>query len=305
VPPEIPMISISEIYKDFGNVIALDGFSLEVEPGIFGLIGPNGAGKTTLIRILLGLIKPDVGKAQIFGLNVAENSLGIRRRIGILHEKPAFPKNMKVLDYLRKVAMIYDSEKSANKMLELVELSYASKRKIGHLSAGMHQRLGIAQALIGNPELVLLDEPTSNLDVTGRDAIIRLIVSLHNELEISFFISSHILSELERACHNIAFVKAGRVVERGTVLEIIEKHTEGWFRIITSDSVAIFQAIEGISGLADASISGANAIIVKLDLDRLKDIQSKIVKISQSLGVKVYAIEKALSLEDAYRGIMK
>lgn len=305
MPSEIPLISVSEIYKDFGNVVALDGFSLEVEPGIFGLIGPNGAGKTTLIRILLGLIKPDVGKAQIFGFNVRDNSLSIRRRVGVLHEKPAFPKNMKALDYLEKVAMIYDSEKSAEEMLELVELSYASDRKIGHLSAGMHQRLGIAQALIGNPELVILDEPTSNLDVTGRDVIIRLIVNLHNELDVSFFISSHILSELERACHSVAFVKNGRVIEQGTALDVIERHTEGLFKIITSDSIALFQALEEISGLSEASISGANAITVKLEPNQLKEIQSEIERIAKSLEVRVYAIEKALTLEDAYRGIMK
>ena len=305
MPSEIPLISVSEIYKDFGNVVALDGFSLEVEPGIFGLIGPNGAGKTTLIRILLGLIKPDVGKAQIFGFNVRDNSLSIRRRVGVLHEKPAFPKNMKALDYVEKVAMIYDSEKSAEEMLELVELSYASDRKIGHLSAGMHQRLGIAQALIGNPELVILDEPTSNLDVTGRDVIIRLIVNLHNELDVSFFISSHILSELERACHSVAFVKNGRVIEQGTALDVIERHTEGLFKIITSDSIALFQALEEISGLSEASISGANAITVKLEPNQLKEIQSEIERIAKSLEVRVYAIEKALTLEDAYRGIMK
>jgi ABC-type multidrug transport system ATPase subunit len=298
------MISVSKLYKDFKMVRALDGLSLNVERGIFGLIGPNGAGKTTLIRILVGLLRPDSGKGQVFGFDIKSGSVSIRRRIGILHEKPAFPGNMEVQDYLKKVAMIYNSTKTSEEMLSIVSLSDAEHRKIGDLSAGMLQRLGIAQALIGQPDLVILDEPTSNLDVNGRDDIVSLIVELHNELDVSFFISSHILSELERACHQVAFIKAGRIVERGSVLDIINAYTKEMFIIITSDSKSLFSAVSNIKGISQPRITGANAITIRIEKRSIEDIRSEIEKVADSLGARIYAIEKAATLENAYRGIM-
>ena len=285
-------------------VRALDGLSLNVERGIFGLIGPNGAGKTTLIRILVGLLRPDAGKGQVFGFDIKSDSVSIRRRIGILHEKPAFPGNMEVQNYLKKVAMIYNSTKTSEEMLSIVSLSDAEHRKIGDLSAGMLQRLGIAQALIGQPDLVILDEPTSNLDVNGRDDIVSLIVELHNELDVSFFISSHILSELERACHQVAFIKSGRIVKRGSVLDIIDEYTKEMFRIITSDSKSLFTAISNVKGISQSRITGANAITIHIEERSIEDIRSEVEKVADSLGIKIYAIEKASTLENAYRRIM-
>ncbi|MHA2263756.1 MAG: ABC transporter ATP-binding protein, partial [Candidatus Thorarchaeota archaeon] len=159
------VISASGLTKFFGTVLALDNFDLEVQPGIFGLIGPNGSGKTTLVRLLLDLIKPQLGSGRILGFDIQEDSLSLRRRIGILHEKVSFPKSMTVFRYLETVRKIYESDASSNDMLSKVGLRNVADRKIGNLSAGMSQRLGIAQALIGQPELVILDEPTSNLDV--------------------------------------------------------------------------------------------------------------------------------------------
>jgi len=298
------MISVSKLYKDFKMVRALDGLSLDVDRGIFGLIGPNGAGKTTLIRILVGLLRPDSGKGQVFGFNIKSDSVSIRRRIGILHEKPAFPGNMEVQDYLKKVAMIYNSNKTSEEILSIVSLSDAEHRKIGDLSAGMLQRLGIAQALIGQPDLVILDEPTSNLDVSGRDDIVSLIVELYNEFDVSFFISSHVLSELERACHQVAFIKAGRIVELGSVLDIIDAYTKEVFKIITSDSKSLFSAISNVKGISQPRITGANAITIRIEERSIEDIRSEIEKIAYSMGVQIYAIEKAATLENAYRGIM-
>ena len=285
-------------------VRALDGLSLDVDRGIFGLIGPNGAGKTTLIRILVGLLRPDAGKGQIFGFDIKSSSVSIRRRIGILHEKPAFPGNMEVQYYLKNVAMIYNSNKTPEEMLSIVSLSDSAHRKIGDLSAGMLQRLGIAQALIGQPDLVILDEPTSNLDVSGRDDIVSLIVELYNELDVSFFISSHILSELERACHQVAFIKEGRIVERGSVLDIIDAYTKEMFRIITSDSKSLFSAISNVKGISQSRITGANAITIHIEGRSIEDICSEIEKVADSLEVQIYAIEKASTLDNAYRRIM-
>ncbi len=182
------IISVSNVVKRFGSLYALDGVNIEVGHGVFGLVGPNGAGKTTLLRVLLGLIRANSGDVKVFGYDCYKNSLQIRRNVGVLHERPSYPQSLTTLEYLNIVLDIYDGDKTPEELLELVGLPNAQSRQIGNLSAGMHQRLGIAQALAGNPKLVFLDEPTSNLDVAGRDEIIQLIINLHRQLKVDFFI---------------------------------------------------------------------------------------------------------------------
>ncbi|MBS3795968.1 MAG: ABC transporter ATP-binding protein [Candidatus Thorarchaeota archaeon] len=299
------MVSVAGLVKEFPEVKALDYVDLEVEKGIFGLIGPNGAGKTTLLRILLGLIKADSGTAQVLGLDIAESSLQIRRRIGVLHEKPAYPKSMQVIEYLRKIARIYKSNTSAEELLKNVDLDYAKNREIDNLSAGMYQRLAIAQALIGSPELVFLDEPTSNLDVTGRDDIMSLIVNLHNENDISFFVCSHILSDLQRICHQVAFIDKGKIIEKGNTRDVIEKYTSNTFRIVTSDAVRLIEAVKQIPGVEEPRVSGGSSITFTSESRGIDDIQADIENVADSLDIKLYAVEKAGNLEVAFKELAK
>ncbi|MFO7835743.1 MAG: ABC transporter ATP-binding protein [Candidatus Thorarchaeota archaeon] len=298
-------ISVRSLVKIFVDVRALDSINLDVEPGIFGLIGPNGAGKTTLLRVLLGLIRSDGGTAKVLGLDIAESSLEIRRRIGVLHEKPAYPKSMQVIEYMNKVARIYRSNTSAEELLTNVSLDYAKNREIGNLSAGMYQRLGIAQALIGSPELVFLDEPTSNLDVTGRDDIMNLIVNLHNERDISFFVCSHILSDLERVCHQVAFIDKGKIIEKGDTRDVIEKYTSNTFRIVTSDAVRLIEAVKQIPGVKEPRVSGGSSITFTLELRGIDDIQADIENVADPLDIKLYAVEQAGNLEVAFKELAK
>ena len=299
------MVKASDIEKRFGRIQALAGLDISVPPGIFGLIGPNGSGKTTLLRILLGLIKADSGEAEVLGFSCRDESLDIRRRVGVLHEKPSFFPTMNVLDYLQKVRGIYRGSQDPSDLLALVGLDYAKEREIGKLSAGMYQRLGLAQALIGDPELVFLDEPTSNLDVDGRDEIIRLIVNLNSERDVSFFISSHILSEVERACHNIAFIKNGKIKEVGRVRDIIQKRTQSTFRVICSNPQQLHDALKTDSSLSSSIVSGANSITIVTKESEDSSVKRTIDEVSKQLKVKVYEIEKASTLEDAYREAMR
>lgn len=299
------MVETSRLRKNFGKVEALADLDLSVPSGIFGLIGPNGAGKTTLLRILLGLIKADSGQAEVLGLDSLVKSLEIRRRVGVLHEKPSFFPAMKVIDYLNKVRRIYRSPQGSTDLLRLVGLDYAKDRRIGNLSAGMHQRLGVAQALIGNPELVFLDEPTSNLDVDGRDEIIRLIVDLNSEKGVSFFISSHILSEVERACHHIALIRCGRIIETGPVRDIIQRRTQSTFRVICSDPQQIHEALRSLSSVSSTVVSGANSVTIVSRESEVSALKKTIDEIAKKLEVKVYDIVKASTLEDAYREAMR
>jgi ABC-type multidrug transport system ATPase subunit len=160
------------VVKRFSGKEALSDLSFQVHKGINGLIGPNGAGKTTSIKLGLGLIKLNAGKAELFGFDCWTQSLEIRRRVGVLYEKVAFYDHLSGLDHLQLMARIKgisDPLGESKAVLKLVELNNeAQNRRIGSYSAGMRQRIGLAHALLGNPDLVILDEPTSNLDPMGR-----------------------------------------------------------------------------------------------------------------------------------------
>ncbi|MHA1638306.1 MAG: ABC transporter ATP-binding protein [Candidatus Thorarchaeota archaeon] len=294
-------VDVAKITKNFDSVKALDELVLTIEPGIFGIIGPNGAGKTTLLRILLGLIRPDSGSGQVLGIDIGE-SLKIRERIGVLHERPVFPKFMTTREYLSQVILIYDSGKDSDELLELVDLHDARNRQIGHLSAGMHQRLGIALAFAGAPELIFLDEPTSNLDVSGREQMLDLISHLYHTSGVSFVITSHILSELERVCTHVAFMNEGRALVQGATNEIIEKYTKDRYRIRCSDSYALAVRLESISGLDQIHIIGPSMISFLLRTDIITT-RTKIEQEAESSQVHVYSIEKTATLEDAFREV--
>lgn len=299
------IVKTSGLAKRFDRVQALAGLDLSVPPGIFGLIGPNGSGKTTLLRILLGLIRTDSGQAEVLGLSSRDRSLDIRRRVGVLHEKPSFFSAMTAIEYLRKIKQIYRSSQEPSELLALVGLDHALDRRIGKLSAGMYQRLGIAQALIGDPELVFLDEPTSNLDVDGRDEIIRLIVNLNSKSGVSFFISSHILSEVERACHHVAFIKEGKIMDAGRVRDIIQKRTRWTYRIICSDPQQLHDALRPLSSISSSVVSGANSVTIGSRENDALTVKTIIDEVSEKLSISVYEIEKASTLEDAYREAMR
>ncbi len=215
------------VTKRFGATVALDGLSLEIHRGINGLIGPNGAGKTTAIRLSLGLIKSNAGKAELFGFDCWSNSCAIRRKVGVLYEKLAFYDHLSGIEQLKLMATLKGAPESLvelKELLRLVELDEAAHdRRIGGYSAGMRQRLGLAQALLGSPELVFLDEPTSNLDPLNRTKILELIKFLNKEKNASFLISSHILPEIERVCDNFILINKGKLLRQGAIEQMIDK----------------------------------------------------------------------------------
>jgi len=298
------VISVSDVSKSFGSVKALDGLSLDMEPGILGLIGPNGAGKTTLIRVLLGLIKPDTGSAHIFDNNTSSESRDFLQHIGVLHEDPYFPPLMTPRQYLTDVGFLYPQRIPADELLTMVGLSDAADRKIKNLSAGMKRRLGLAQALVGKPKLVLLDEPTSNLDVTGRDQVLRLIAEIYQEENVSFLITSHILSELERACHQIAVVVEGKIVEKGSIDELVEKHTQLRFRVMSSDSFKLEKILKEEQGIIDVLVDGTKSVIIEVSPDYVEDIESHLEELVKGTDIKFYGVENTGTLEDMFRRLI-
>ncbi len=298
------IIQIRDICKSFADIVALDKMTLNVRPGVFGLIGPNGAGKTTLIRILVGLARPTSGEAYVFDLDVVHDSYKIRERIGVLHERATFPKAMRVREYLDKVCRIYDRGRISKDLLEMVGLTYAAERLIGKLSAGMHQRLGLAQVFAGDPQLVILDEPTVNLDVGGRRETIDLILEMYRSTGVSFFIASHILSELERACDSIGFIKRGRILDSGSITDMQSRYAQGIWRVRTSKPEAVASRVGTISGVRSARVTGSTLVTVTAENNTTDDLRNILQRLHTSEDLGIYAIEPAMSLEDVYDVVM-
>lgn len=209
-------IVIEGLGKIYGPVMALDSLDLHVEQGVvFGFLGPNGAGKTTTLRILAGLARPTTGRAWIEGLPVGPGSHA-RRLVGYLPEEPSFYPWMRAGEFLAdlvgRLCGMSRSEARArsDEMLVLVGLEEVDERRIGGFSRGMRQRLGLAQALINRPKVLLLDEPVSGLDPVGRRDILNLIDELRGEATV--FMSTHILSDVERICDTVGILDHGRLI---------------------------------------------------------------------------------------------
>jgi ABC-2 type transport system ATP-binding protein len=187
-----------------------------VNPGVFALVGPNGAGKTTLIKVLVGLVKPDAGSARVLGFDCVTQSLQVRRLLGYLAEDQRFYEFMRAKEFLEFVGTakgIGDLEEEVERVLELVGLDEVAGKKIKEYSQGMKQRLGLAQAMLGSPRVMVLDEPTSNLDPLGRHDFLRIVREVGRRATV--LLSSHILGEVEKVCDSLAFLNKGRVVYEG------------------------------------------------------------------------------------------
>ncbi|TFG13433.1 ABC transporter ATP-binding protein [Candidatus Thorarchaeota archaeon] len=299
------IVSVHNLTKRFGNIIALDKLSLRMDYGVFGLIGPNGAGKTTLLRILLGLIEADGGSSIVLEQDTATHSFEIRQRIGVLHERPTYPSSLTVGHFLKRVSNLYETSEDIDILLKRVELLNAKERRIRALSAGMHQKLGIAQALIGKPELVFLDEPTSNLDVMARVDLLRTIRDVHRNEGVSFCIISHVLSELERVCDNVAFINKGKTVVQGPIQEIINEYSSNQYNVVVSDPHILCKDLQTINDVMHVEVTGAKTLTIMVTTNNPKQLRTDIERCARLKGVNVYEMEKSHSLEQAFVEVMR
>ncbi len=222
------------LYKRFGRIQALRGISFSVSKGsATALLGPNGAGKTTTMKILLGLLKPDLGEVEVFGMNPWENGDRIRSIVGVLHEKPIYPEWVSVKQLIRYAAKLRGlGEMDERRAIRLSGLEEYVNVRVSSLSRGYLQRLGIALAILGDPELLLLDEPTANLDPAARMEILHLISLLKDELDVTVLISSHIIPELEMVCDSAVFINEGLVLDQGRLDELARKHNSSAIVVI-------------------------------------------------------------------------
>lgn len=245
------MLTITNLEKRFGDKEVLRGLNLSVpEHSVFGFVGRNGAGKTTTMKSVLGLLRPDNGEILVSGERVSYGQTKTNRFIGYLPDVPEFYSFMTPREYLALCGQICGMKKAdittrGARLLELVGLG-DEKHRIKGFSRGMKQRLGIAQALLIRPKLLICDEPTSALDPVGRKEILDILLAAREETTVLF--STHILSDVERICTNVAFLHEGKTAMQGSVAEIRNLHASEEFTVETGreeDAEKLLQAFDG------------------------------------------------------------
>ena len=267
------MIEVRELSKHFGDVAAVDGISFVAQKGeILGFLGPNGAGKTTTMRVITGFLPPTSGTATVAGFDVVEESMEVRKRIGYLPELPPVYPDMTVEAYLRFVARIkgVSSAHIRSRLDETMERTAATHVRntvIGHLSKGYRQRVGLAQALVHDPEVLILDEPTAGLDPKQIIEIRELITGLGGDRTV--ILSTHILPEVSMTCEKVVIISNGRIVGSGTPQSLTSQLREGEVlrAQISGPKDEVRQLVAGVAGVIDVQSDGEQDFVVTTTAD--------------------------------------
>jgi len=259
----MPIIETFNLSKRYGKTLAVDNISFQVESGqVFGFLGPNGSGKTTTIGMILGITTPTAGDFSLFGGKTAHDLFQARKRIGATLEQPNFYPYLTGRENLKVVAGIKGQDKAAiETALETVDMADRASKEFKTFSLGMKQRLALAAAVLGDPELLILDEPTNGLDPEGMVEIRELIIKLAG-MGKTIFLASHLLTEVERVCSHVAIIKNGCLLKSGTVEEV----TSGapTYSLRASDLDRLYSAINNYSEIRSVECKH-DAVIVELN----------------------------------------
>ena len=285
----LPIIEVVNLKKRYGNIHALKGISFSIGKGeIVGFLGPNGAGKSTTLRILSGLIAADSGEAKVCGVDLAEEEGQVRNHIGYLAENNPLPEDLRVIEFLKFRARLKGLEGSRLRerikvVLEICDLERkVSERKIGNLSKGYRQRVGIADSLLAEPRLIILDEPTIGLDPRQSAITRKMMERLRGE--VSFLLSSHILSEVEACCDRMIILSPGQIVAEGTLYDLQKKFVNKTiFEIVaTSKKIDIQKEVRKLDAscelLQDDPVEVSGKRRFTFSTDQGEQIAEKIVK---------------------------
>jgi len=223
---DAPILSARDLGHAYGSIVALHGVEFTLPAGRIGLVGANGAGKTTLIKILLGILRPTTGSATVLGFDATKNMLDVRSRIGYMPESDCLPGDVTASEFVIYSAGLAGlppnaARQRASDVLTLVGLNEERFRRLGGFSTGMKQRTKLAQAIVHDPELVFLDEPTAGLDPEGREEMLNLISRLGG-FGINVLVSSHVLGDIERTCDWVLMLDGGRVLRSGPLSHLVD-----------------------------------------------------------------------------------
>ena len=300
-------IRCESLSKHFGKLVALDGLNLSVEKGsVFGFLGPNGAGKTTTLRLLAGITNPTAGRVWVAGQEVSGNSLQLRSRIGFLPESPAFYGWMTGREFLWFTAELYgldrnNARRRADELLEEVGLAEAADRRVGKYSRGMQQRLGLAQALMNRPQVLLLDEPASALDPTGRRDMLETIRARKGETTV--FISTHILADVERICDRVAIVNRSQLVALGPLEELRGRRQRSLFEVeFEEDPASVAALLETIPWVRSSQVvHDSGRPVLRVDAGDLEAAKKELPRLLVESGLTLLRYELAsASLEEIF-----
>jgi ABC-2 type transport system ATP-binding protein len=292
------LLRLDGLTKRYPGVTALDGLTIDLPRGLVGLVGANGAGKTTMFRLLLGISKPTEGTIEVCGIDVAVDPIGVRSRLGYMPEHDCLPLDQTAADVVSTFGELSGlparaARQRASDVLDLVGLDEARFRPISGFSTGMRQRTKLAQALVGDPELVLLDEPTAGLDPLGREEMLALVARL-GTFGISVLMATHLLDDVQQVCHHVVMIDSGRLVVSGATDSLLER--TGFVTVDVgprSDELVAGLSKAGLraefgDGLVEVTVDGEH------EMDTLRDVIAE-------LGLPLYRLTTRLtSLDEVF-----
>ena len=300
-------IKVSNITKVYGEQKALNDVSFEVNSGeIVGFLGPNGAGKSTMMKILTCFIPQTSGTASVCGFDVAEQSLEVRKNVGYLPEHNPLYLDMYVKEYLEFIGGLHHLKNINSRIAEMIEmtgLQVEQKKKIGALSKGYRQRVGLAQALIHDPKVLILDEPTTGLDPNQLEEIRSLIIQVGKQKTV--MLSTHIMQEVEAVCDRVIIVNNGQIVANDKTSIIQKTQTQNkQFITVEFDKETSRNSLKTISGVYDAKNINGNSWQIEVHSD--KDIRTDIFQFAVKSGLAVLTLHKEEQrLEDVFKHLTK
>ena len=303
--PRPPMLRAAELTMRYdAGATALAGLTVEIPAGSVGLVGANGAGKTTLFRLMLGLMAPTAGWLEVGGRNVAADPVGIRSRLGYMPEHDCLPLDQTASDVVSTFGELAGlpvraARQRASDVLDLVGLDEARFRPVGGFSTGMRQRTKLAQALVADPELVLLDEPTAGLDPVGREEMLELVGRLAG-FGISVILATHLLDDVQRVCEHVVMIDAGRLVLAGPIDQLMQ--TTGVMRVEVGGGADAVARLAGALAERGLRAQAADAHNVDIETTARGEDSFDIVRDTVAdLGLRLYSLStRHRSLDDLF-----
>ncbi len=294
-------LEVTDLFFHYGKIRALNGVSLKLDGGAAGLLGPNGAGKSTLLRILLGFLTPSSGSGKVLGFDIRTQRALIRRSVGYMPEDECFVAGMDAVSYTSYFGELsgmprQEAMKRAHEVLFYVGLGEARYRLLDTYSAGMKQRLKLAQALVHDPKLLFLDEPTTNLDPQGRQEVLDLIKDVSSSKDIQVLISSHILADIETLCSNVVILNKGKVAAQGDLRDLRSIDYSLYELKIKGDEGRFKTELENLGCRVEETEDRIFKVYMPAEADRME-----IFRAAAAAGVQVrHFVKSQTSLEDLF-----
>jgi ABC-2 type transport system ATP-binding protein len=299
------LVETDNLVKRYGTFTAVDQVSLKLREGeVYGFLGPNGSGKSTTILMLLGLTEPSEGQARVCGFDPTREPLSVKRQVGYLPENVGFYGDLTGRENLQYTANLngmprIGAQQEVDRLLELVELGGAKNQLVGQYSRGMRQRLGLADVLLKSPRLAILDDPTLGLDPTGIQWLLTLIQEMAVERNLTVFLSSHQLNEVQQVCNRVGIMSHGKLVLEGTVQQLMAQDEAGGYSLeleMIGSVAPVAEAVRRIEGVTECVVDGS-VLIVRSD----QDIRSIAVRTVVNVGGELVELRAHnRTLEDIY-----